>query len=340
MQQRRRGVRVGKRKKVIVARRQPRIASAKQVLAARASRRAKAGTPSSGKGWLDKWGQDHLALLSDPCGAPLVPGVYPGVSGSQYIRTRTNVNPGPSVTDGVLYFCPSGASIAGYEYFYASVNSPGTSPSTIYAGVLGGLTSGAGFVRFRCLAACVKLRYTGSNLNRGGTVSRTIVEDNPLLLGTAGGAASTVPSVPSLTSSWPTVNNMADGSNFEVRWLPGQADTMWIENVQSAENPGGVPYAVPFGNSVALAFNGVPAGSCYWEITAVLEVIPASEGAGAQTGVVATVSAPRSVNTVNDILRAIGNIVKWATTPETLMRMQSVGRQIVKYAPAVVSAIM
>jgi hypothetical protein len=339
MQQRKRGIRIRpKAKKVVLVSRKRTVLAARKVRPTGRATRSTAGTRSGG---LDKWGQDHLALLSDPCGAPLVPGVYPGVGGSQFLRTRTNVNPGTSVVDAALYFCPSGAAANGNTFFYASVNNTGATPTTSYGGQVGVLGSSE-YVRYRCLAACVKLRYAGTVLNRGGNVSRTIVEDCPYLGGTPTGYSITTPSIPQLTSSWPTVNNMADSTSFEVRWLPGQADTMWIENQNSVEVPGapGPNYSIPFGNAVGLAFNNVFVGSCYFEITAVWEVVPASSGATALgNGLVATVQAPRSVNTVNDILRAIGNITKWATTPEMMSRIRNVGSQIVKYAPAVMSAM-
>jgi hypothetical protein len=301
------------------------------------------GRPASNFRFLDRAAQEYLALLGDPCGSPMVPAVYPGVCGTQYLRVRVNLNPGASAVDGLLYFTPSllsycGTATASGPLQFYSVNSSGAGPSNLYSATVPPLQGSTTYDRARCLAACLKLRYTGSELNRAGQVATNISESSPLGLGTvAGYPTTTTPSVVNATQVFPSLRRLGEVAH-EVRWLPAENDAFWFDVGSSFD--GGLQSAGVEGNSIAMGFFGVPPGSCYWEATLVFEVMPSVIVAGGTAGsLVQVMRAPPSRNTLNQVLQAIDNVTDWATGMGGQKLLQ-VGRGVYNLASAVAPAMM
>lgn len=280
------------------------------------------------RGNLDAGASAWLRLLSDPCNAPLVPGCYNGMASGMLYRTRTTVNPGPSAVDAYIYFHPSGN--IGPEYCplqWASTNTQGAAPSTAYGAKVFGLPDGS---QVRCVAACMKVRYSGTELARQGEVGSSLTNDPPFIIGTTAGVAGTYPAAFQLLNSCQTLYRLGE-TKHEVRWVPANEDANFVETPITNFNTG---------NTVAFVVNDFTPGKVLFDLTAVWEVIPNVNG-----GLVPTERAPTSSNTLNDVLRAIGNVGQWATDPTNQQSIYNVARtamgagRLISYAaPALLMA--
>lgn len=281
------------------------------------------------QGVLDKGAADWLRLMEDPCNAPLVRGCFPGLGGGMLFRTRHEVGVGAAAVDSTIFFHPAGnTSGTYYPIQWASSNTSGAAPTTRYGmQITGAWASGS---QVRCVAACIKVRYTGSELNRAGIVGHIMTNDPPFLDGTPGGTAGVVPNCFLLRASAQTVYRLGEAAH-EVRWLPANEDGNFIEDPIATYNTG---------NAVGFAVTGAAPGSIYYEVTAVWEVVPP-----VATNMVPSLTAPPSSNTVNDVLRAIGNVGKWATDPGNASFLRKVaqggalGLKALSYAGSTLSSV-
>lgn len=278
---------------------------------------------------LDEGATKWLKLLSDPCNAPLAPACFPGVASGMMYRCRQYINLGADAVDGYLFFTPAGAS-SGPGYYplqWSSVNTTGTSPITAYGFPIDALPAGA---EVRCAAACLKLHYTGSELDRGGLVGTHITTDPPTRSGTPTGAAGTYATTQALFSTCNTVKRLGT-TQHEVRWMPAIGDGNFIDAT--------APSRSYVGNAVGISFQGVPAGTITMELTAVYEVVP-----NAVSGLVNPIIAPTSRNSLNDVLRGVGDVARWATDPTNFrpvgQLLYGAARLTAKVAPSVAMLTM
>ncbi len=263
---------------------------------------------------LDAGAQAWLRLLADPCSAPLTPGCFQGMASGMLYRTRTTVFAGGAAVDSYLAFIPSNDinTTGYYPIQWCSVNTGGAAPTTQYGAGINGLPTGC---RARCVAACIKIRYLGSELNRAGIVGHHLTNDPVFKGGYPAGLAAAVSPISTLQTTAQTLYRLGE-TKHEVRWVPSFNDGGYIQNAAGA----GL-YDNRDGNAVAMSVQGAPAGSIYYEVTAVWEVIPDSS-----SGLVPPEQAPRSSNTVNDVLRAIGDVAKFATDPTNRGTIYNIGR--------------
>lgn len=287
-------------------------------------------------GTLDRGAREWLQLLSDPCNAPMVPACYPGPSSATFVRTRDFINPGGSVVDALVQFTPGQMNngLGTYALSYYSVNSSGSAPANLYGATVGPL--GPTWSRVRCVAACLKLRYTGTELNRSGVVCSTLAE-NVLIKGAppAGVATTTMPSVINATQSWPYAKRMGE-EEHEIRWFPSPMDGAYSSIASSPE----IGSFGAIGNSIYMAFYGCPPGTMVFELTSVWEVVPAMQ-TGTQTGgnVLLNERAPASSNTLNQVMMAIGDLTRWASAPSTGARVVKAIAGTARNAYAIGSAL-
>jgi len=281
---------------------------------------------------LDKCGKEYLRLLSDPCNAAFCSPPFQGEGTGQFVRTRTVVT--PALVDSVIQFCPQyifanssygGGTIASTFYqspvTYGSANAgtainvltvPVASTSFGFNNVGSGTTTSGVYSSARCLAGCIKVMYTGSELNRAGTVYATLT-NTP-----AYSALNANPgSLATITTTFPQVDRLGE-RHHEYRWVPNFQDEQFIPTPGSTTSVNFPAYYQ--GNSLIVAVMGAPTNSITYEVTAVWEVNtnPYSSTAGANnfsSGIVTTTKVPDTQNTLNDVLRVIGNIGKWALGP-------------------------
>jgi hypothetical protein len=227
---------------------------------------------------------------------------------------------GSSAQDCVLQFCPSflfyndnGADGGFSPIEWGSTNSTGTPVSTIYAEsvsskIFGSATgaqqgiAGTG----RCLAACVKVHYTGSELNRSGIVYAGLQNSPPL-----GQTGATTLSAANIGNSCPQIDRLGTRVH-EYRWVPSFVDESFINLQQSTYNPAS-PFTTASGNTLVVAAVGFPSGSIMIEVTACWEYnVNMVQGAG----LVTTANVCKSPSTLNDVLRTIGDVGKFALSPD------------------------
>lgn len=245
---------------------------------------------------LDKNAFAYARLLEDPCRADLTYPVYAAGTAGYLTRVKQVVLLGNNAgtVDGYTAFVPGGAantttSLGMWHHGWSAGG-----------GGLGTLTGATGppFLRsnavgsYRPVAGCLKVHYTGSELNRAGMISVGIVNQLQLAAGETGVAAisSFIP------SSAKTVRLGAEP--HEVKWVP---TTTYDQAFSAASQPESVgTYAQS--TTVYVMAQGVPAGTCTVECDFVYEWQPETT-----QGMEHSIEAPRSANTTADVLRVLGD---------------------------------
>jgi hypothetical protein len=163
---------------------------------------------------LDEAALKWRKLLEDPCGADLAPPCYAGTGTGYLVRYRTLVNLPPTAVDFLWEFVPSeGPSTCLHNTWSATA---GGSLGTAGTSSIGGILDNRLIVgRARCVAACVKVVYLGTELNRSGTVGFTCDSGASLLGGEAviGNATEWMAGMPH--------TERIGSREAEYRWVPG-----------------------------------------------------------------------------------------------------------------------
>lgn len=297
---------------------------------------------------LDGHARAYLRLLSDPCNAPMVPAPFDGSGTGMYIRTKTLLTPTTVAgsTDILLQFAPqylnenyfgnipTAAGIARGPLMWASTATGTTatlvSASQIAPNLFGGttqaplLTTAGTFSQARCLAACVKVMYTGSELNRQGYV---FASNAPVRTFSTCTNASTAN--PSTTMGMFPQGDRLGERVHEYRWLPTHDDQGFVE-LTGVRGALGVSIGnILGGSTLSVGVLGAASGSITFEITCVWEVtVGGTLATGAGSGLAETSTPSPSRNTLNDVLRFIGDTGKWALRPENASRIVSTGKML------------
>lgn len=170
---------------------------------------------------LDKAGLDYAKLLLDPCGAKLSHPVYTGAEGGYLIRaesfSRNFVSAG--TTAGVLHWTPGAISSNDTELLYTDAPNSGAAVAAATVAASPGKSFLQNASVCRCIAACLKIGFTGTEATRSGRIhygrtSATLV--NPLDNITVDGLAGALP----YYSRTPV-------SEIEVLWLPSDGDQLF-----------------------------------------------------------------------------------------------------------------
>lgn len=224
-------------------------------------------------------------LLRDPCNAPMCSPTYGGMGTGEYRRYRSIFKPAVTAVEGSYIFTPGANAMnsathiavnAGTNYTYA--NAAPIVPNTNFTQL-----------EARCLAACVKIRYTGSELNRAGVIGLRTAPHQYVSTGQVSNYASDL----ALCSK---INRLGEVLH-EVKFVPGIADEQFTEmfiSVSSKEL-----------GSFGFTWSGVPGDTLQVEITMVIE-----QEVG--FGLVPAITTPASRNTTNQVLSALGPPVNWA----------------------------
>lgn len=257
---------------------------------------------------LDKHARSYLRLLSDPCGADLVPSLYEGSGAAYQIRLNSLQIPGVVGTfslgvhakvDILVCFIPGGRVLG--TYGTAAGNSFGA--CTTYA-LFPYLATGV-VQSYRCVAACMKFQPNGEYSYRSGTIG-SYPETNLSAPATGGFTAQTVLTkaisiVPVGSEQheivWcPTAHdgNMKTGLGvYDDSTLTGGVISMVLTNVD----------AIGSGPNSAVVQGFINLTACY-------EWIPETNSTGA--GIPSNIaSVPRTP--MNTALSTLGNMSKWAT---------------------------
>lgn len=258
---------------------------------------------------LDDAARRWMRLLADPCGAELTHPLYSG-SGSAYLgRYRWVISPPASAKDFVFNFNPTQEyGTAGYSGW---ADSAGGDLGARTSHPMPGFLTGSYVDGYRCVAACVRVVYTGTVMDCSGRVGFAF---------TNSGNYNNFPIVgnvnPNTANKWLMMaqqTNHLSAAVSEARWLPS-GDAAWL---QPGDN---VDRVLWNGSSLSIIVSNAPAGSYYLEVVMAAEWSPSvSVPGGNPTGIVDAPSAGKSVNTVNQVLNTIdrvyGGLVAFATSP-------------------------
>lgn len=256
------------------------------------------------RGMLDSYASEWAALLADPCGAKLTNPVFEGVGGGMFVRTKTVVGPPATATDYVICLQPgvSNGAFAGLGYSTTVGGALGTMSAIAVPNFLTSGTVGS----YRCIAACIKVIYTGAVTAAQGRVG---------LLSEPGGAFATPtvvigPNALTLLTRCQADSHVADGGRHEARWLPNTGDGFPLTTGAVAG------YNIGAG-AVSVVVFGQTANTSYVEINACWEYTAPDNNA--TSGIVSSTSVSRSTNKLNDVLNylqnAAGGLARFATDP-------------------------
>lgn len=286
---------------------------------------------------IDKPAKDFLRLLADPCGAPLTGAPYGGVAGTQFYRFRTIVNPGAAAVDSTIQFCPGlvdvgpiGSNGIG-AIQWTSTNVTSSNPTNLYGSQVNAALSTT-IASLRCVGACIKVMYLGSEMARQGAVGLSILTA-PFYPGdgTAAGLAGSFYTAENVQQEMPSVRRLGDCIH-EVKWVPGFEDQQFIELSDNDTRPGYVP-----GAAIVASVSNAPAGSIRYEVYSCWETTPNAQ----YGGMVVSLKAPQSRSTLNDVLRTIDNITDFAVNAGNVIvpGIRSGLAAVAKYGPALAAAI-
>jgi hypothetical protein len=244
----------------------------------------------------------YLRLLADPCAADMVAPTFGG-TGSGYLMRTKFVKAMGNFSDGVFEFTPQFAS---QPYRFSGASATGTAlGAASFDAAPSQLRAIAG--TFRCVAACMKVYYTGSELTRQGIIASSLT----------GGPYLNVGNVPVETAAGfaeKSTRYVRLGTEMhEVRWVPQESD----QNFVSVLQPEGQSDFFNEGATVQIVVVNAPANTIQFEVTAVWEWTPSTDPAVSPTGG-SIVYAPRAPTTplpLSATLHKIGDLARFATDP-------------------------
>lgn len=233
---------------------------------------------------LDAGALAYRQLLVDPCNARFVSPAFSGLGSGNFVRRRVIIAAEGSSVEGTYVFqLGTGTYLKG-----SHVSGTAGTPYT-----LNGVQMWAsGSNNSRCVAGCVKVRYTGPESSRSGLISSLAA---PSLLYNAGFQTTAVDAA----ALCPFTHRTGEVAH-EVKFVPNDAD-------EEFSLPG---TTTPEKSSIAFTYRGVPAQTIIFEVTAVLEIeaqVSLEGGASVINSVV-----PSTGNTLNQVLRSLGPITNWA----------------------------
>lgn len=203
----------------------------------------------------------YAHLVADPCNGPLSAGIFGDGSGGVISRFETDGIMGDvaPTTASALVFVPAAA--AGWTSGKASDADP-----PVWNGVTSTLIPGKDFLnanagQFRCLAACMRIYWPGTELNRQGIVSS--------LQTTADIVNNASASVGAIRASSTYVQRMPEDYT-EIKWLPSEYEL-------EMRAPGVTAATQEFSrlSGLVVTTSGVPSATpIRWRMVAVYEWVP------------------------------------------------------------------
>lgn len=249
---------------------------------------------------LDGQAIDYAKLLLDPCGARLTHPVYAGGEGGYIVRTETFTTffNGPGITAGIFHWAPGAVNSSNTELLFTNVANGTTVANATSTGAGPGKTFLANTSVARCVAACVKIGYSGSESSRAGrifygrTSASLINNSDPVVPQTVMGALPYYSRTP--------VNEI------EVIWTPNDADQLFTDP-NEAEGPQDRRRRA----AITVAASSLPADvGLTFRMTAIYEWQPTNDIGIA----VPANSRSTSNNTLDHVLTAVQNALNGAAS--------------------------
>lgn len=244
---------------------------------------------------LDGAAADHIRLLADPCNGKMVYPAYPSGQNGAVMRLRSviQLGIGAGETCGMFHWTP-GAN----EYYCNGAATPSTTFAPVSSSVFSLLQTAAASnngTMFRCVAACVKILYNGSENNRGGVIYAGNTAAASFGASTTGGVTATV-----ATSVAPLPYTTRVPSNsMEVLWVPNEADQNYFSD--NANSGASVRQDSSTNAAITIGLIGLTAAvGVTLEVTGVYEV-----QFGATNNLVSSVGPPASSSPWSSVIRGL-----------------------------------
>jgi hypothetical protein len=280
--------------------------------------------PSGG----DKEAAAYARLLVNPCTAPLVHPVGYGGSGGFLTRAETDfiVGNGATQTAGFLRWAPgalcTGGTDSGLAYGVADTDAIATTAINFTSWCPGYSYLTANSRALRCVAACAQVFWPGSELNRSGLVSGTVV---PVEAIPVGGSF--------------TVANIRAGSGYsqrmptesmEIKWSPSTTDALY-------ENAGAAIASTNGHNSIVLSWAGLPVSTgVRIRLVAVYEWLPNMTNGFVASAETSSNESTMSITALLTRLRDVLGEWRYPSTNSTAMQAAQLASQaftsVVAYA--------
>lgn len=256
---------------------------------------------------------NYLRLLADPCGAEMVRAPYLGTGSGYLMRTKTWI-PTTQSSGAVDFYAevhPGGVSTSGgantmgsYGYSTTAGGSLGVATPINFPSFFISPTVGY----FRPVAGCVRVHYLGSEMDRRGMIGVSLTTGLQVFpTETIGFTTSDV-----MGTMQRTVRLGSEA--IEVRYVPQESDGEWSSATQIQATTPALNWK---GSSLQVVGQNIFPGSVTLEVTFVWEwqVSTQSASTGNASGIQPTLTKPPSF-TLNDALSKIGDVVKFATSPD------------------------
>jgi hypothetical protein len=249
---------------------------------------------------LDVGAAAYARLLADPCAAPLVHPVYSGTQSGFLFRAESFVTyaagatPGP--TAGFVHWTP-GYPNGSRSELVVGLAADGSSAAALEAKFD---SPGRIFLRentsaVRCVAACMKITYPGSEASRSGRIHLGHLPAGAV--DNVGGVTYTPDGVSTLCQHY----GRTPVDTLEIVWKPSVADMNWSDPAASSS-----PVLRDQRASVTATFAGLPDGvGLTFHFTAVYEWIP-NVAAGLSGNALGKAQTRNSLDDVTDYLIAGG----------------------------------
>jgi hypothetical protein len=269
---------------------------------------------------LDEQARCWARLLNDPCNAPLCHPVYSGSNGGILLRCCNYSSLTASSSQTALNFTWA-PGLGGAIAVFAATDVTAVALPSLGTGFIPGtnyLVNNAG--SFRAVAACLKVTWGGTELNRQGYLRFGNVNFSDV--GIPGTTTTTVANISTLLEASCRVPE--DG--LEVKWRPTDFD-------QQTCNPNNSDSSQDYGRRGSICLNASalpPSSTLILETTAVYEYQPVTS-----LGVTAaTASTTRSHNTLDHVIEALDNTGTW------MYKIGHVASQVANIAVGAYSAYM
>lgn len=247
-------------------------------------------------GGLDAPGAAWARLIADPCNAPLVSPCYPSNGTGQFVRLR-RIIPLPAAPENnsiQLAFAP------GQNALWKGETRPEAPDGTTSAaeGAFSGLADN--YDSFRCVAACLKVTYVGTESGRAGTIGLSN-SPNPLF----NPSETTVSN--GFMSQMTQINRVGEVKH-EVKWIPSIKDQEFQTTNGSVPNLGSTLTCIvaDLKRYLTSGSPGYVTEGVQFELVGIYEVVPKRN-----SGMMVASVPNQSRNTVADVMRALGPTAHW-----------------------------
>lgn len=241
---------------------------------------------------LDEKAKEYARLIMDPCAAPLTHPVYPGGDAGFLFRAESFVThfTGATMTAGVVHWTPGYVNASNTDFLAMGAVSATTVSAMVASADGPGKTFLASNARgVRCVAACLKVTFPGSESVRSGRVHYGHTTAGTI----DSGQNVTADQVAQLLQHY----GRTPTDTIELYWLPGIADTEFNDPTENASAVIRDRKA-----SLTVAAAGLPAGvGLTFHLTAIYEWTPAQNLGLANN----SLGKNMSRNSMDDVIDAI-----------------------------------